>query len=90
MAAEYFGCDVGVAVVRDEHQHFYRRVFGYQLRTEPRSYPLLTKPFRLMTVDFPSERENMCRRYPFFRSTAFERRMLFDRKPSRVAAQSAA
>jgi hypothetical protein len=90
MAAEYFSCDIGVAVVRDEHQHFYRRVFGYQLRTEPRPYPQLTKPFSLMTVDFPAEQENMVRRYPFFRSTAFERRMLFGRRQAAVAEQSAA
>jgi hypothetical protein len=90
MAAEYFTCDIGVAVVRDEHQHFYRRVFGYRLRAEPRAYPQLTKPFSLMTVDFRAEQESMVRRYPFFRSTAFERRMLFGRSPALLAEQSAA
>lgn len=79
MAAEYFSADMGVAGVRGEHQHFYKRVFGYRPMTTPRSYPTLTKPIILMVLDFPAAREKIVRRYPFFHSTAFERRMLFER-----------
>ena len=79
MAAEYFSADMGVAGVRGEHQRFYKRVFGYKPVTAPRSYPTLTKPIVLMVLDFPAEREKIVRRYPFFHSTAFERRMLFER-----------
>lgn len=79
MAAEYFSADMGVAGVRGEHQRFYKRVFGYRPVTAPRSYPTLTKPIILMVLDFPAAREKIVRRYPFFHSTAFERRMLFAR-----------
>ena len=79
MAAEYFSADMGVAGVRGEHQRFYKRVFGYKPVTAPRAYPTLTKPIVLMVLDFPAEREKIVGRYPFFHSTAFERRMLFER-----------
>jgi hypothetical protein len=48
----------------------------------------LIKPISLMVLDYPAMRDGVHERYPFFRSTVFERRMLFERfKPgSRVAA----
>lgn len=78
MAAEYFDADVILASVRTEHQAFYRRVFGCVLICEPRPYPPLTKPLSLMMLDFKAAREKVLQRYPSFRSTAFERRMLFE------------
>ncbi len=90
MAAEYFSADLGVAGVRGEHQHFYKRVFGYRPLTAPRSYPTLTKPIILMVLDFPAEREKIVRRYPCFHSTAFERRMLFERGEVTAAQRKAA
>ena len=42
-----------------------------------RHYPSLTKPISLMALDYPMARERVLQRYPFFRSTFFERRMLF-------------
>jgi hypothetical protein len=47
----------------------------------PRPYPLLAKPIGLMTIDYQAVAEQVHRRYPFFRSTLFERRMLFERAP---------
>ena len=47
-------------------------------------------PFSLMALDFPAARDEIVRRYPFFRSSAFERRMLFDFSPPSIASQSAA
>ena len=79
LAAEYFSADIVLATVRGEHQAFYKRVFGHRIMTTPRPYPALTKPISLMALDFPAARENIVRRYPFFRSTMFERRMLFER-----------
>ncbi len=32
-----------------------------------------------MSLDYQAERERIVARYPFFRSTYFERRMLFER-----------
>jgi N-acyl amino acid synthase FeeM len=79
MACDYFNADLGLAIVRAEHQAFYRRVFLHETIAEPRMLPGLLKPVGLMAADFPRLREKVFERYPMMRSTAFERRMLFDR-----------
>lgn len=79
VAAEYFQADVVLATVRTEHQAFYRKVFGHRLVAPARAYRTLIKPLSLMTLDYFAARESVNRRYPFFRSTFFERRMLFER-----------
>lgn len=81
VACGHFNADVGTATVRAEHRAFYRRVFLQQSRCEPRPYPTLTKPLCLMAAHYPSVRTKIFERYPYFRSTYFERRMLFDRQP---------
>lgn len=79
MAAEHFDASYLLAAVRVEHQAFYKRLFGGHVISDARDYPLLTKPITLMTVDYRDVTEWLHRRYPFFRSTFFERRMLFER-----------
>jgi N-acyl-L-homoserine lactone synthetase len=78
MAAEHFGADLLLASVRTEHQPFYHRTFGHEVVREAREYPTLIKPLSLMASDFPRQRDAMMVRYPFFRSTYFERRMMFE------------
>jgi hypothetical protein len=77
LACEYFNADLLLATVRHEHQAFYRRVFGHRTICEPRHYPSLTKPICMMALDYASGKDRVLQRYPFFRSTHFERRMLF-------------
>jgi hypothetical protein len=89
LASEYFHADLLLATVRAEHQAFYRRVFGHRLICEPRHYPSLSKPISLMALDYAMARERVVERNPFFRSTFFERRMLFARAPA-LALRSAA
>lgn len=89
LAGEYFNADIILATVRAEHQAFYRRTFGHRPICPPRPYPSLEKPISLMMLDYPAMVERVHRRYPFFRSTFFERRMLFER-PAAVAKRSAA
>jgi hypothetical protein len=79
LACEYFQADYGLAIVRPEHQAFYRRVFLHETIAEPRVYPGLLKPVGLMAADFRRMRKKVFERYPMMRSTAFERRMLFER-----------
>jgi hypothetical protein len=79
MACEYFKANLGLAIVRAEHQAFYRRVFLHETIAEPRIFPGLLKPVGLMAADFPAMKEKVFERYPIMRSTAFERRMLFER-----------
>ena len=88
MACEYFNADVGLAIVRAEHQAFYRRVFLHETIAEPRFFPGLLKPVGLMAADFPAMREKVFERYPYMRSSAFERRMLFERDGRRLASPS--
>ena len=79
LACEYFNADIGLAIVRAEHQAFYRRVFLHETIAEPRSFPDLLKPVALMASDFRTVREKVLARFPIMRSSAFERRMLFER-----------
>ena len=80
VACEYFGADQLLAAVRTEHQAFYRRIFHHQLICEARPYPGLTKPLSLMTVHYPTFVGQVHQRYPFFCSTLFEQRTLFERR----------
>jgi hypothetical protein len=77
MAGEFFGADLILATVRREHQAFYKRVFGHRVVADARDYPTLVKPLSLMTLDYVGQKGRVHRRYPFFRSSYFERRMLF-------------
>lgn len=90
LASEFFQTNLLLATVRAEHQAFYRRVFGHRLICDPRHYPSLAKPISLMALDYALARERVPQRYPFFRSTFFERRMLFGRASAAVALRSAA
>jgi hypothetical protein len=85
LACELFQADYGLAAVRVEHQAFYRRVFMHDVVSPARPYPTLTKPISLTAVHYPTVRERIFQRYPIFRSTLFERRMLFARQPERSA-----
>lgn len=88
MACDYFNADTGLAMVRTDHQAFYRRVLLSETIAGPRPFPgWNTKQVVLMASDFPKVREKILARFPIMRSNAFERRMLFDRASPRKAAQ---
>ena len=90
MASAYFGADLLLASVRSEHQAFYRRVFGHQVVAPPREYASLIKPLSLMVCDYPENRDSVNRRYPFLRSSYFERHMLFEQAGSSRPMESSA
>jgi hypothetical protein len=79
LACEYFNADTGLALVRAEHQSFYRRVCLHETIAEPRSFPNVLKKVVLMASGLRSRREQVLTRFPIMRSSAFERRMLFQR-----------
>ncbi len=79
LAAEHFRADHFLVAIRTEHQAFYKRTFRHQLICDARPYPLLAKPISLMTVNVAHVADQVYQRYPFFRSTFFERRMMFER-----------
>jgi hypothetical protein len=79
VACSYFNAELGLASVRAEHRAFYRRVFLHEALCEARQYPGLIKPICLMAVDYPKMRNQVFARYPYLRSSYFERRKLFER-----------
>jgi hypothetical protein len=81
VACAHFNADIGLANVRPEHRAFYRKVFLQEPWGEPRLYSGLTKPVGLVAAHYPKIRDRVFQRFPFMRSSAFERRMLFDRGP---------
>jgi hypothetical protein len=83
MACEYFNADTGLAQVRAGHQAFYRRVFLHETIAEPRSFPNILTKGALMASDFRAKRDLVLARFPIMRSSAFERRMLFQRPNER-------
>jgi len=84
LACEYFDADAGVALVRPGHAAFYRRFFLHEAVTEAREFPGVTAKVAMMTIDFRAFREKVLTRFPIMRSTAFERRMLFERGSQRI------
>jgi hypothetical protein len=85
IACGHFNADIGLANVRPEHRAFYRKVFLQQPLGEPRLFPGLLKPVGLMAANYPEIREKVFQRFPYMRSSAFERRMLFQRSAERVS-----
>jgi N-acyl-L-homoserine lactone synthetase len=90
LACEYFHTHLVLATVREEHQAFYKRIFGHRVVCDPRHYPSLTKPISLMALDYAVARERVLRNRAFLRSTFFERRMLFGRAAVAVPMRTAA
>ena len=90
LGSEYFHTNLLLATVRLEHQAFYRRTFGHRAICDPRHYPSLTKPISLMALDFSLARDRVLQTRAFFRSTFFERRMLFGRPTVAVPMRTAA
>ncbi|MDE1934775.1 N-acyl amino acid synthase FeeM domain-containing protein [Bradyrhizobium sp.] len=80
LACDYFNADTGLAMVRPDHQPFYRRVFLHEPIGEPRAFPgWHTMKTSLMASDFRKLRERVLARFPIMQSTHFERQMLFQR-----------
>jgi hypothetical protein len=80
VACEHFNADIGLATVRAEHAAFYKRVFLQEMLTEPRLPAGMAKPVCVMAADYHAVKERIYQRYPYFRTTLFERRMLFERR----------
>jgi N-acyl-L-homoserine lactone synthetase len=86
LACEYFNADTGLALVRPAHQGFYRRVFLNETIAEPRLFPNALAKVALMASDFRAVRDRVLTRFPIMRSSAFERRMLFEHRAEQSSA----
>ncbi len=78
MASVYFAVDGCLASCTPSHSAFYKRVFGFRQLAEPRDLPGLRVQGVLLMED-PSNRVDVARRYPVFKSHPYEQRLMFDR-----------
>jgi hypothetical protein len=87
LACDHFNAGTGLAMVRTDHEAFYRRVFLSETIAGPRSFPGWDSMKVVLTAcDFPNARKAILSRFPIMRSSASERQMLFDRGNQRAAA----
>ena len=80
-ACTYFDVDYCLTAIKQEHTGFYRRIFGSQEAVPMRSYPGLVCPVYLFESKCSENMAKTVERFPFFKSTPFEQRMLFARPP---------
>jgi hypothetical protein len=77
VASVYFDATACIGVIREEHTAFYRRIFGAMQVGEPREYPPISVPLVLYDANCAANRQPILKRFPFFKSTPVEQRMLF-------------
>ncbi|WP_378948630.1 hypothetical protein [Mesorhizobium sp. ANAO-SY3R2] len=81
MACFYFGAPYCLSTIRPEHAGFYRRIYKSEQIGELRDYPGLNYQVVLYRADVASIRERSFQRFPFFRSTPMEQRLMFGKPP---------
>ena len=79
VACFYFNPTRCLSAIKEEHAAFYKRIFNAKQTLPSRLYPGLTMPVFLYESHPKEIADNTLRRFPFFRSTAAEQRMLFAR-----------
>ena len=79
MACFHFHVPYGLSTVREDHAGFYKRVYPSERISEARSYPGVFNKVVLYRINALADRERYFQRFPFFRSTQMEQRMLFAR-----------
>jgi hypothetical protein len=79
MACFFFEASYGLSTVREDHAGFYRRTYYSEQISEARSYPGVFNKVILFRTNPYANKERYYARFPFFRSTPMERRMLFQR-----------
>jgi hypothetical protein len=80
MATVYFNADRVLQLVSPQHAAFYKRVFSAKTIVEPRrNCGKYNIELTLMATDAEEIKTSLFRRYPFFRSEPFERRLMFAR-----------
>lgn len=82
IANAFFDTTSCVCMIRDDHTAFYKRIFGSTQVGEPRPYPPFTVRVMLYESNCAINMRKTVERFPFFRSSPMEQRMLFA-KPTR-------
>ena len=79
LACEYFNAMFITAACLEEHQAFYKRMWGGVPWSQPRSYPNFNRRMAFLGYDFQNTRERTYARFPFLRSQYDERHGIFAR-----------
>ncbi|MDQ6437287.1 hypothetical protein RB623_24815 [Mesorhizobium sp. LHD-90] len=79
VACFHFEAPFCISTIKDEHAGFYKRVFRSEQIGEKRHYPGLHSYGLLYRATVAAIRERSFTRYPFFKSTPMEQRMMFAR-----------
>ena len=77
MACGYLAPDYCLSTIRTDHAGFYRRVFDAQQVGGLRAYPALNYEVVLYQAHYKSIAARTGLRYPFFKSSALEQRLMF-------------
>lgn len=77
MACIHFDAPFCLSTIRPEHSAFYRRIFQSKQIGPLRHYPQFTRPVALYEADVNTIQAMTFSRFPFFRSAADERKLLF-------------
>ena len=77
VASRYFGQDSVLTPVKIEHSNFYARIFNAKQRTEAKVFPGVLAPIALFEIPCGENLRLTLERFPFFRSTPLEQRMMF-------------
>jgi hypothetical protein len=85
MACMHFETPYCLSTIRPDHGGFYRRIYHSELIGELRDYPGLNYQVVLYQADVDAIRLRSFARFPFFRSTPMEQRMMFGRPEGELA-----
>jgi hypothetical protein len=79
MACFHFNAPYCLSTIQEDHTGFYRRIYMSEQIGGLRDYPGLNYPVVLYQANVHAIEERSFVRFPFFRSTRMEQRLLFDR-----------
>lgn len=78
MACFYFNAPYCMSMIREDHAAFYKRIYRARAIGEARPYTGVINCFALLyQADVLAIKDDVYGRYPFFKSTPLERRLLF-------------
>jgi hypothetical protein len=80
MACFHFEAPYCLSTIREEHAGFYKRIYCSEQIGELRNYPGLNYPVVLYRADVSAIRERSFSRFPFFKSTPMEQRLMFGKQ----------
>lgn len=79
MACVHFEPSFCLSTVRPDHAPFYKRIFASHQIGNLRAFPALNYDVVLYQTEYVKTITGIVRRYPFFKSSPAEQRMMFDR-----------